>query len=222
MGNAYQSRLMPALTGLPMISLVFSGEITRTERATSMELIGFGNGNIHEACGMAQYGGYVTNFAKQSMRLYFRDQYGTSKLKYPLFAGFDHDLPAVDEFDALDLRQCSHDMVERGYYLSGTFCDDSLLDMGHLNPHGRFIHIMVNGQGYPQRHFERGVHSASKLVHVCDVYDALRTTRPYREAWGSDRVLEHIEKGAGPDFDLDAATGFCAMMRQWEQKEAGV
>ena len=83
-------------------------------------------------------------------------------------------------------------------------------------------HIMVNGQGYPQRHFERGVHSASKLVHVCDVYDALRTTRPYREAWGSDRVLEHIEKGAGPDFDLDAATGFCAMMRQWEQKEAGV
>jgi putative nucleotidyltransferase with HDIG domain len=81
-------------------------------------------------------------------------------------------------------------------------------------------HIMINGQGYPQRHFERGVHSASKLVHVCDVYDALRTHRPYREAWESERVLQHIEKGAGPDFDLDAATGFCAMMRQWEQKEA--
>ena len=143
---AYQSRLMPALNGLPMISLVFSGEITRAERATSMELIGFGNGNIHEDCGMAQFGSYVTNFAKQSMRLYFRDQYGASKLKYPLFAGLEHDLPAAEDFDALDLRQCSHDMVDRGYYLSGAFCDDSLLDMGHLNPHGRFIHIMVNGQ----------------------------------------------------------------------------
>lgn len=83
-------------------------------------------------------------------------------------------------------------------------------------------HIMVNGQGYPRRYFDRNVHAASRLVHVCDVYDALRTKRPYRDAWEADRVLEHIEKGAGPDFDMDAATAFCAMMRQWESREATV
>jgi putative nucleotidyltransferase with HDIG domain len=83
-------------------------------------------------------------------------------------------------------------------------------------------HIMINGQGYPRRHFERGVHSASKLVHVCDVYDALRTNRPYREAWESEKVLRHIEAGAGPDFELEAATAFCAMMRQWERRVAVV
>lgn len=81
-------------------------------------------------------------------------------------------------------------------------------------------HIMINGQGYPQRHFQRGVHSASKLVHVCDVYDALRTNRPYREAWEAERVLKQIEQGAGPDFDLEAATAFIEMMRQWEAREA--
>jgi putative nucleotidyltransferase with HDIG domain len=81
-------------------------------------------------------------------------------------------------------------------------------------------HIMINGQGYPQRHFQRGVHSASKLVHVCDVYDALRTNRPYREAWEAERVLKQIEQGAGPDFDLEAATAFIGMMRQWEAREA--
>lgn len=81
-------------------------------------------------------------------------------------------------------------------------------------------HIMINGQGYPRRHFERGVHSASKLVHVCDVYDALRTNRPYREAWEPERVLKQIEQGAGPDFDLDAATAFIGMMKQWEAREA--
>jgi len=82
-------------------------------------------------------------------------------------------------------------------------------------------HIMINGQGgYPRRHFERGVHSASKLVHVCDVYDALRTNRPYREAWDSERVIKQIEQGAGPDFDLESATAFIAMMRQWEAREA--
>lgn len=83
-------------------------------------------------------------------------------------------------------------------------------------------HIMINGQGYPRRHFERGVHAASKLVHVCDVYDALRTNRPYREAWEPERVLKQIEQGAGPDFDLEAATAFIAMMRQWESREAVV
>lgn len=83
-------------------------------------------------------------------------------------------------------------------------------------------HIMINGQGYPSRRFERGVHSASKLVHVCDVYDALRTKRPYRDAWESERVLNHISEGAGPDFDAESATAFCAMMRQWERRVAVV
>lgn len=81
-------------------------------------------------------------------------------------------------------------------------------------------HIMVNGQGYPRRHFERGVHAASKLVHVCDVYDALRTTRPYREAWESDRVMRQIEQGMGTDREVESATAFCTLVRQWERREA--
>ncbi|MBX7118879.1 MAG: HD domain-containing protein [Gemmatimonadaceae bacterium] len=83
-------------------------------------------------------------------------------------------------------------------------------------------HIMINGQGYPRRHFDRGVHAASKLVHVCDVYDALRTHRPYREAWESDRVLKNIEQGMGTDFDTEAATAFIAMMRSWDSRLAVV
>jgi putative nucleotidyltransferase with HDIG domain len=83
-------------------------------------------------------------------------------------------------------------------------------------------HIMINGQGYPRRYFERGVHAASKLVHVCDVYDALRTNRPYRAAWESERVLKMIEDGAGPDFDTDAANAFITMMKSWESRVAVV
>ncbi len=83
-------------------------------------------------------------------------------------------------------------------------------------------HIMINGQGYPKRHFERGVHAASKLVHVCDVYDAMRTNRPYRAAWESERVLKMIEEGAGPDFDTEAANAFITMMKSWESRVAVV
>lgn len=83
-------------------------------------------------------------------------------------------------------------------------------------------HIMINGQGYPRRHFARGVHAASKIVHVCDVYDALRTNRPYREAWEHERALEQIARGMDTNFDREAATAFIAMMGQWEARNATV
>jgi hypothetical protein len=34
--------------------------------------------------------------------------------------------------------------------------------------------------------------------------------------------LKHIEAGAGSDFDLESATAFGAMMRQWERRVAVV
>ncbi|MDQ6689292.1 MAG: HD domain-containing protein [Gemmatimonadota bacterium] len=77
-------------------------------------------------------------------------------------------------------------------------------------------HIMINGQGYPNRHYQRDCHKASLLVHVCDVYDALRTRRPYRDAWESARALTYIEERAGTEFEPDAATAFVSMMRKAE------
>lgn len=81
-------------------------------------------------------------------------------------------------------------------------------------------HIMLNGLGYPQVRFRRKCHEASNLVHVCDVYDALRTTRPYREAWPVDRVLPYLEGRAGLEFDPIYVHGFITMMRKWETQVA--
>lgn len=77
-------------------------------------------------------------------------------------------------------------------------------------------HIMINGHGYPTHHYQRDCHKASKLVHVCDVYDALRTRRPYRDAWESERVLAYLEERAGTEFEPEAATAFVRMMRKSE------
>ena len=81
-------------------------------------------------------------------------------------------------------------------------------------------HLMHDGGGYPSLHYCRTCHSASRLAHVCDVYDALRTHRPYRAAWSSGAVLEYIEERAGTEFDPDVAHSFVRMMRQWEHRFA--
>jgi len=79
-------------------------------------------------------------------------------------------------------------------------------------------HIMLNGGGYPTVHYNRECTLASRLVHVCDVFDALRTNRPYREAWPTDRVLTTLEEGAGSEFDPDLTRAFVQMIRAWEGK----
>jgi putative nucleotidyltransferase with HDIG domain len=77
-------------------------------------------------------------------------------------------------------------------------------------------HLMIDGAGYPHRHYPRGAQYASRLVHVCDVYDALRTKRPYRDAWPSTRALSYIESRAGSEFDPALARVFVQMMRERE------
>jgi len=83
-------------------------------------------------------------------------------------------------------------------------------------------HIMLNGGGYPAFKFARDCHRASKLVHVCDVYDALRTNRPYRDAWPMDKVLAYVEERSGTEFDGEMAHAFTQMIREWEPRVAAV
>src|SRR5437867_2110753 len=77
-------------------------------------------------------------------------------------------------------------------------------------------HIMINGGGYPQCHYHRDCHRASRLVHVCDVYDALRTHRPYRDAWESNEVLKYLQDRAGVEFEPGITGEFLRMMTHLE------
>jgi putative nucleotidyltransferase with HDIG domain len=77
-------------------------------------------------------------------------------------------------------------------------------------------HIMLNGDGYPALHYGRTCALASRLVHVCDVYDALRTRRPYRDAWSSAKAAAYLEQRAGIEFDPDLVATFMKMLRERE------
>jgi putative nucleotidyltransferase with HDIG domain len=81
-------------------------------------------------------------------------------------------------------------------------------------------HIFIDGGGYPLLPDARGAQYASRLVHICDVYDALRTKRPYRDAWESERAIGYIESRAGIEFDPTIVRAFVAMMRKWDRTMA--
>ncbi|MDC0497482.1 chitobiase/beta-hexosaminidase C-terminal domain-containing protein, partial [bacterium] len=148
----YGPQMEDALQAVPTISLVFDGEIDRAEKEASVELINFEVGNTQVDAGMERFGNYNTDFSKRSMRLNFRKEYGPGKLNFPIYDGHDYPIPPAALFDGLELRSGNHDMWQRGAYLSNRFTDDTMLDMGNISPHGRFVHVYINGLYWGQYH----------------------------------------------------------------------
>jgi putative nucleotidyltransferase with HDIG domain len=73
-------------------------------------------------------------------------------------------------------------------------------------------HIFLNGEGYPTLMFARACHYASRIVHVCDVYDALCTDRPYRAAWPPQQALAYLHEQAGRELDPEVVHAFSEMI----------
>jgi len=49
---------------------------------------------------------------------------------------------------------------------------------------------------------------AARIFAVVDVWDALRSDRPYRPAWSEERALEYIREQAGKHFDPRVVEAF--------------
>ena len=79
-------------------------------------------------------------------------------------------------------------------------------------------HMRMDGKGYPATHYRWNIHPFSRLVSVCDVYDALCTRRPFRAAWSPDRALRYIVENAGSQFDPKMVVAFRTMVTQWTSR----
>jgi putative nucleotidyltransferase with HDIG domain len=81
-------------------------------------------------------------------------------------------------------------------------------------------HVWANGQGgYPDFRFPRPPHFVTRLVQVCDVYDALSTQRPYRAAWPRARTLHHMRLQAGRELDYDLLLAFFDLLDRAEKRQ---
>ena len=73
-------------------------------------------------------------------------------------------------------------------------------------------HEKWDGSGYPRGLAGEQIPLAARLFAVVDVWDALRSDRPYRAAWGEERVSAHIRSLVGTHFDPQAAEGFLNLL----------
>jgi two-component system cell cycle response regulator len=84
----------------------------------------------------------------------------------------------------------------------------------------RSSHERVDGTGYPDRLSGDQIPIGSRIIAVCDAYDAMTTTRVYRAAMTPANALEEISREAGAQFDPEVARAFVELMG--EQAGAGL
>ena len=69
-------------------------------------------------------------------------------------------------------------------------------------------HEKWDGTGYPRGLKAEQIPVCARLFAVADVWDALRSDRPYRPGWPVEKVRAHIESLSGTHFDPQAVEAF--------------
>ncbi len=72
----------------------------------------------------------------------------------------------------------------------------------------RSTHERWDGTGYPDRLSAHAIPLASRIVAVCDAYDAMITDRPYQRAMNPAQALQELRRCAGVQFDPDVVEAF--------------
>lgn len=163
----YGGEMKAAFEQLPMLSIVTSpGNLfdSRTgiyvnawqdgrnwERyAQLMYLTHDGSEGFNVGCGLRIRGGASRSSgnAKHSWRLFFRGEYGNSKLEYPLFGS-----EGAEEFDKMDIRTAQNyswsceggNDARENIMCRDVFARDMQREMGEPYTRSRYVHILLNG-----------------------------------------------------------------------------
>jgi len=76
-------------------------------------------------------------------------------------------------------------------------------------------HEWWDGSGYPRGLKGDEIPFAARIFAVVDVWDALRSQRPYRAAWPAERILELIRRESGSHFDPQVVEAFLKLVPEW-------
>ena len=78
-------------------------------------------------------------------------------------------------------------------------------------------HENYDGSGYPHQIKGKDIPLAAHITSLTDVYDALRSKRPYKEAWSHESALEEIYSLAGTKFCPELIEKFKGVEKQFER-----
>jgi putative two-component system response regulator len=135
------------------------------------------------------------------------------EMKALRLGGFLHDLGKIAVPDNILLKPGPLSQDERRVIQEHPAAGDRLVvpmkTLTLVRPIIRHHHERWDGHGYPDRLAGQETPLLARLMAIVDVYDALRTQRPYKPAFGEEESLHIIREGAGTgQFDPELVRVF--------------
>jgi diguanylate cyclase (GGDEF)-like protein len=85
----------------------------------------------------------------------------------------------------------------------------------------RSTHENFDGSGYPDGLAGEEIPFGSRIIFVCDAFDAMTTDRAYCAAMDEAAALEELRRCAGTQFDASVVEHFCAVVAEsWTARRA--
>lgn len=75
-------------------------------------------------------------------------------------------------------------------------------------------HEKFDGSGYPLGLSGAAIPLSARIVAVADVFDALTSERPYKQAWEIDKAVNFLQEGSGQHFDPECVKAFLSDFSQ--------
>ena len=77
-----------------------------------------------------------------------------------------------------------------------------------LAVHALYHHERIDGKGYPKGLKANEIPYYSRIISICDAFEAMTSDRPYRKAMNPDEAIKELKKHAGTQFDADLVDVF--------------
>jgi HD-GYP domain-containing protein (c-di-GMP phosphodiesterase class II) len=178
-------------------------------------------GHLHR---MAQYARII---AKQ---LALKYAWSDEDLDYVLQFAPLHDIGKIRIPDSVLLKQGELTVDERELMKTHTTAGEELL-LTLLQSHGlghlahvdklkavvRSHHERFDGLGYPDGLLGEEIPLIARIVAVADVFDALTSKRPYKQAWSMADACEYLRNQEGAQFDPQCVKAFLNSLLEVEQ-----
>lgn len=77
-----------------------------------------------------------------------------------------------------------------------------------------YHHERWDGTGYPQGLSGENIPRIARIVAMADVFDALTSSRPYKQAWSTEDALEYIRAQSGQHFQPSVVDSLLRVLPQ--------